>query len=527
MILRKPFAFLIKHFKLIHFVMFGLMVYITYSTNLILTFLNEYMASTLTLITHESYLSLFKTSFFVSIAFIFIVNLIILGLMAFKKKPIKIYIYNFIAFLYVLIVFLVAKNIISSLEIALVEVRTLKLVQDLLFGAVLIESISLVFTAIRATGFDIKSFNFVKDLEDLDITEKDDEEFEVNLDVDTDVIKRKVNRGFRYFRYIYAENKYVFSILILIFIALVCGIIYLNMTVYNKVYKENSIFQTSEFMMSIEDSYITKYDYRGNIISNDYSFVIVRINLRTIYNVKKVLETGKIALNINEHNLYPISDYMTQFKDLGNYYNKQNIENKFSNYILIYKIPDSYVDDKMIIKYYDSLFNHIKTKLSPVNLNNKNEEVIYNIGEEIEFEDSILNNSSIKINSYEIADVFKSDYNFCLNGTCSIYYEYIKPVLSANYDKTLLKLNGNFNFDKELNINKIPSIYEFIKEFGSVSYVIDGAKKVVNKELIEVLPLKSINKEITYLELPKEVEVASEIYLHFNVRNREYIYKLR
>lgn len=527
MILRRPFAFLIKHFKLIHFIMFGLMVYIIYNTNLILTFLNEYTASTLTLITHESYLSLFKTSFFVAIAFVFIVNAIILGLMAFKKKPIKIYIYNFVTFLYVLIVFLVAKNIIGSLEISLVELRTLKLVQDLLFASVLIQVIALIFTVVRATGFDIKSFNFVKDLEDLDITENDDEEFEVNLAVDTDVIKRKVNRGFRYFKYIYAENKYVFSILILIVVAFVCGIIYLNMTVYNKVYKENVVFKTNEFMISIEDSYVTKYDYRGNVISNDYSFVIVRVNLRTIYNVKKVLETGKIALNINDHNLYPTTDYTTEFKDLGNYYNKETIENEFSNYILIYKIPDSYVDDKMVIKYYDNLFSDIKTKLSPINLNNKITSLNYNIGEAIEFENSILNNSNIKINSYEIADIFKFEYNFCLNGTCNISHEYIKPVLNTNYDKTLLKLNGNFNLDENLNITKIPNMYEFIKEFGSVSYIINDTKKVVNKELTEVLPLKSINKGIIYLELPKEVEIASEIYLHFNVRNREYIYKLR
>lgn len=527
MILRKPFAILIKHFKLIHFIMFGLMVYITYNTNLILTFLNEYMASTLTLITHESYLNLFKTSFFISIALIFIINSIILGLMAFKKKPIKIYIYNFIAFLYVFIVFLVAKNIIGSLEISLIEIRTLKLVQDLLFAAVLIESVSLIFTVVRATGFDIKSFNFVKDLEELDITEKDDEEFEVNLDVDTDVLKRKINRGFRYFKYIYAENKYVFSILILILVALICGLIYLNMTVYNKVYKEKAIFKTSEFMISIEDSYVTKSDYRENIINKDYSFVVARIKVRTIYDVKKVLETGKIALNINDHNLYPITDYMTEFKDLGNYYNKQYIENKFSNYILIYKIPNSYVNDKMTIKYYDSFLNNIKTRLSPINLNDKKDELVYNVGESIEFENSILNNSNIKINSYEISNNFKSEYNFCLNGTCNVSYEYIKPILNTNYEKTLLKLTGNFNLDETLNITKIANMYEFIKEFGSVSYVIDGTRKIISSELIEVLPIKSTNREITYLELPKEIENSSEIYLHFNVRNREYVYKLR
>lgn len=527
MILRRPFAFLIKHFKLIHFIMLGLMIYITYNTNLILTFLNEYMASTLTLITHETYLSLFKTSIFVSIAFVFVVNTIILILMAFKRKPVKVYIYNFITFLYVLIVFLIARNIVGSLEISLVEIRTLKLIQDLLFGAVIIEAIALIFTAIRATGFDIKSFNFVSDLEELNITDRDSEEFEVNLDVDTDNIKRKLNRGFRYFKYIYIENKYVFGVLILILVSITCGIIYLNMTVYNKTYKENELFRTSEFIFSVEDSYVTRYDYRGNLINEDYSFVIVNVKVSTLANVKKILQTGKIALSINEHNLYPTTEYMSEFKDLGTYYNNQTIEKKFSNYILIYKIPNSYVDDKMIIRYYDNLFNNIKTKLSPVNLNEKTGSLIYNINETIEFGDSILEQSNLTISSYEISNNFKVEYDFCLDNVCNMSYEYLKPQLNTNYDKTLLKIGGNFNIDNTLNISKISSLYQFVKEFGSISYTVNGAKKSYNSELTQVLPTKFINKEFTYLELPKEIENASELYLHFNVRNREYIYKLK
>jgi len=527
MILRRPFAFLIKHFKLIHFIMLGLMIYITYNTNLILTFLNEYMASTLTLITHETYLSLFKTSIFVAIGFVFVVNTIILILMAFKKKPIKVYIYNFIAFLGILIVFMVARSTIGNLEIALVEVRTLKLVQDLLFGAVMIEAAALVFTAIRATGFDIKSFNFVGDLEDLNVTETDSEEFEISLDVDTDNIRRKVNRGFRYFKYIYIENKYVFGILILILISIISGFTYLNMTVYNKTYQEKDVFRTSEFMFSVEDSYVTKYDYRGNLINKDYSFVIVNIKVSTLANVKKILQTGKVALSINERNLYPTTNYMSEFKDLGIYYNKQEIENKFSYYSLIYKIPNSYVDDKMMIKYYDNSFEYIKTKLTPINLNEKTGSLIYNVGEEIEFKDSILNDSNIKINNYEISSNFKVEYDYCLDNNCNISFEYLKPQLNTNYDKTLLKINGTLNIDSTLNISKITSLYNFIKEFGSISYTIDGIKKIYNTELTQVTPTKFINKDYIYLELPKEVEDASELHLHFNVRNREYIYKLK
>ena len=51
--------------------------------------------------------------------------------------------------------------------------------------------ISIVMYAFRATGFDIKKFDFAKDLEELDIETKDNEEFEVNLELETDKYQRK------------------------------------------------------------------------------------------------------------------------------------------------------------------------------------------------------------------------------------------------------------------------------------------------------------------------------------------------
>ncbi len=45
MIIRKPYAFLIKHFKLIHFVMLVLSIYIVNRANIIFNFFNEYVTT--------------------------------------------------------------------------------------------------------------------------------------------------------------------------------------------------------------------------------------------------------------------------------------------------------------------------------------------------------------------------------------------------------------------------------------------------------------------------------------------------
>ena len=45
MILRRPYAFLIKHFRFIHLILFSLMVYITVMANNILKFFTEYITN--------------------------------------------------------------------------------------------------------------------------------------------------------------------------------------------------------------------------------------------------------------------------------------------------------------------------------------------------------------------------------------------------------------------------------------------------------------------------------------------------
>ena len=65
------------------------MVYVIYSTNGILSFLNEYMNTTTYLITHDVFLTIFKPSINICIFIILLCTIVILGLMAFKKKPIR------------------------------------------------------------------------------------------------------------------------------------------------------------------------------------------------------------------------------------------------------------------------------------------------------------------------------------------------------------------------------------------------------------------------------------------------------
>lgn len=526
MILRKPFAFLIKHFRLIHFIMLIFMAYVMYSCNAILSFFSEYLNSTMVLIDHEVVLTLYPIMLFVSIIFILLINIVILVLMLFKKKPIKFYIFNILITIFTFVVLIISKNTLNNLELNLVEVRILKLIQDIVSISVILQSIPNVVVAIRATGFNIKKFDFAKDLEELDIETKDNEEFEVNLELETDKYQRKFRRFIRYIKYIYIENRYLFTILLSVLFAGICFGIYLNQSIYNKIYSENETLTTSNFYFNVGETYLTKTDYKGNVIDPNYSFLIVKANIRSFSSIGSVFSIGRIALNINDNNIYHTTDYKTEFSDLGIYYNDELIYNSFSTHLLVYKIPNSYVDDKMMIKYFDNNHKTIRIKISPKKIDEDVNETTHVFNEKTSFNNSILKKSNLTIENSELNKEFNVSYNYCVNtNECLLSTEIIKPILNTNYDKALIKIKGLLEIDNSLSIVKPSKLFEFIEKYGTITYKI-GEQQYNISSLTQVIPNKINNSNTIYLEVPSNIMDANEIKLKIRIRNNVYVYNL-
>ena len=282
MILRKPYAILIKNFKLIHIILAIFMGYLFYKTNMVLSFLNEYLSSVATTISSDVTSSLFGPLLIISLIIVILGSIIILSLMHFKDKPVKFYIFNILIHIILAVFYYVTFSIIKSLEVGLVDIRVLKVIHDFTLIALMIQFVGLIFVIFRATGFDIKNFDFKKDLEDLNITTSDNEEFEVDLEVDTGKLKRKFNKKIRHLRYIYLENKLLFNIIGSISIALISFLIYLNVGVYNKTFQLDEAFKTNQFIFNFTDSYVTKYDYQGVEIKKDYQYVAIKLSIKKI-----------------------------------------------------------------------------------------------------------------------------------------------------------------------------------------------------------------------------------------------------
>lgn len=525
MILRKPYAFFIKHFKLFNIILTILEIYLIYKLGFLFQFFLEYSKNPIGAIGQDLTGTLINNLMYIIGFSIIIFSLIIMSVLSFKKKPIKLYMFSIIINAFVLILIFITSNILGTIEIRIIDNREAFLVRDFILIASILEFIITVFTLMRSIGFDIKHFSFLKDLEDMKIDTSDNEEFELQIDVDSSEFKRDVNRKKRYFKYFVYEHKASIIVITTIIIGIVSFIIYSKSGFYFNTVKPNKIINVDNLTMGISNSYITNKDYVGNILSKDKQIIAVNLKIKT-KSLKQKLNIARFKLVVNDKNYQHITTYNTKLIDLGQGYNDEILTNDFSNYLLIFEIPNNLSNKKMYLEYDTEDDKLVKFALDIKKIDNKSERITNNITETVLFNNELIKDGSLLIESYEINDRFKVDYKFCItNDECYDSYEYLVPDYKSNYDKTLLKIGGGINL-KESNIS-VSNLYDFINKFGTLVYTIDGKIKRQNVSFKQVKPTKTNVQDTYYIEVLDEVKNAENISIEFKLRNRIYVYKIK
>lgn len=526
MILRKPYAILIKNFKLIHLIISVFLCYLVYKTSAISTFFTNYIVSPTVLIDPSKVHTLTHILIYILPFLVIIGSVVIMILMRFKKKPITFYFLTIIVSILSIIYYTYASSILTTLEINLVDVRTLKLCQDFSRTLLAIQFITTIITIVRATGFNIKKFNFSKDLEELDIEEKDREEFEVNVEVDADKYKRWFRRFKRYAKYIFIENKYL---LLLGFVILAVGtgsFIYLNVTVFHKVYKIGDIVDTSDVSLIVKDVYTTEFDVKG-IEEENYSYVLVPFTVSSLSTNAEKLETAKFYLSVAGRNFYHESKFNDSFYDLGKGYNNENLSSTASDFLFIFRIPTTFLKEKMYMVYNEGTKKYTyKVKANKLDKEDTVKET--KMANSMNLEDSILKKTSFKIDSYEIGSSFKEVYTYCPEPTdCALSGEYILPTYSGRENKVLLKIKGTYQKDEKVELEDLETLRDFVQKFGIIEYSDDKGIYRVSSPLSFVKPNKAKIENTYYIECPSSIEHANSIWISFYIRGKQYKYILK
>lgn len=534
MILKKPYAFLIKYFKLIHIVLLGLMIYLLYRTNIVLNFFQEYISSN-QLITGKDFTGQLFNIYMFAIPFIIIVFLIVLlGVMYYKKKPMIFYVYNIVIMISVLVFYNLAYDVAGTLEMQVIDTKTLRLYRDLYMIVIIFQGLSVILTFIRATGFDIKKFDFGHDLEELDITEADNEEFEVDVDIETNVLKRDFNKRLRFFRYIYLENKFIINTVFLILFSIICFTLYMNLTIYNKSYNQTEMFLGNEFTMEVSNSFLTNEDYKGKVITDNY-LVIIELKVRANYSKEAKLNTTKAELKVGNQIFFHSNKYRSKLIDLGHTYENGVISrDDFQKELLVYEIPKSLMNEKMILNYIDDIeSNHNKLNPKYISVNIKP----YSLISEDKIESKkletvnvinkmVLKDTSIFISSFEMQNKFVLNYKYCNKGECYNSIEYIKPRINTNYDKSLIKIEGTTTIDETIKSNNIYNLYSIISLFGKIRYELNGTTKYYT-ELKQVSSNRVELQDVYYFEIPTEILDSEKISLIVDVRDKSLEYSIK
>jgi hypothetical protein len=528
-ILRKPYAFLIKKFKLIHLIMTILLAYVSFKTANLLNFLNDYIKNGLYGVDLTELINKYiPLSIFITIGLIILLSSIILLLMKIKNKPRIFYLMTIIGYIVVTGLFVVSYFNLKEMLVTIIDPRKIRLTRDFLLITSLGQYVFIAIMFFRATGFNIKKFNFHEDIEELNIDVEDAEEFELSVGVDPNKLKTKFRKRLRILKYIFVENA-LFIIISLILISLISfGYIFLNAKVINKIYKEQDVVRINGFDIQILNAYRVNKDYSGNIIDNKSSFIILNIKAINKFNDYLMADVQKLKLVINEKKYYPTEEYHKYLLDLEikPFAYMEVVPNKEEIFSLVYKI-NSGDSNKLNLDYLTNIEKNksIKIKLKPINLIN-DVTLVNNVilGDKLSLKDSILGNSKITINDIDINNKYIYDYKLCLSKECYNMKDYIEASTLSNYDKTLIRLNMNYNIDKTLYKNF--NIGDILEYYGSLKYVIKGQEKEQKINLVDRTP-KYYKGNYIYMEVVKEIEQASNIDLVLTIRDKQYIYKIK
>lgn len=504
MILRKPYAFLIKHFKLIHLILTSLYIYLAMKVSSLLNYYNNFIGGTERKLNAIKYITNY---YLLAIIASIIICIIIFLLMRYKKKPKLLYFILIILYLAVAIIINISHEGLNTIYMDILDTKIQRLYRDLLRIILLFQYISIVFTLVRGLGFDIKKFNFKEDINELDLDITDDEEVELTLG-NTEGLQRKIRRKLRELKYYYKENYLFINIIIVVVIFLLASTITIDKKIINKVYSEKENIATDTFNFNIQNTYLTNKNYNNGTIANDNtSFIVIKMSISPT-NGASELNTSNLILKVGKNSYTNEPKYYSNFTDIGYGYKGKNIRNN-ETYIFVFNIANEDINKKMQLIYAGIK----KINLNPMNIDEINKTKKYKLAETLDLSETTLGSGNLTITALEIKNKFPYSYNYEINGQ-----SYTSNINVASLNNTIMKLKLTsqlpFNF----------TTYDFIYSYGKLKYKINN-EEYISKVLNDKTP--GSYDEGLYIEVDKKIENASNIWLEFSIRNNKYIYTIK
>ncbi len=527
MVLRKPYAFFIRHFKAIHLILTALMIFFFVKVRNIVGYLTTYVNLNIFNQVFNIIEKYFDLWTFLLPILIIAILIMIIWLLKMKEKPVKYYVITIFIYISQMILVFMALSLFSNIESGNINVTFTQIFRDLIDVFSYLPIPFIVIALVRGVGFNIKQFNFKKDLSDLVINDSDSEEFEVEVEVDTEDLKAKINKKLRFIKYVYLENKLLFLILS-IALVLTLGIgVFIFINSQEKIYDQNHPFTSYSVNLKIMNSYKTQEDYRSNIIRNDKFYIIVDLDATNLANQDVSIPYGNIYLRVSDDVKYePTDKYIDEFSDFGLRFISSNKLQANANrqIILVYEIDSQYQNNPLVLEFLvnsdKDKKEYVKLNLKPVTLDKVQQVEEAKLGDVLTFKDSLIAGTELTISEVE----FKNRYNFKYKQVIgSIEREFNKAIVPTDtlaMKKTIMRIKSDLKQNDKLSEKIYSSIYE---RFGTIEYEEDGK---TFRQSVDIIDLTPNNSEYTYLEVAEKCNNSKKVSLIFTIRDREYKYVL-
>lgn len=352
MILKKPYAFLIKHFKIIHLIITFLLGIVLYNSSKIYNFINLCIEDSENKFNAIKYIN---NSLYIYIIIACIFMYIIRWLLEYKDKPRTIYLFSILYYIVIAFVLFIVFRYLNVLSNEVINPKDIRMYRDILFIIISVQYVITINMLIRGLGFDIKKFNFSKDFEDMNITSVDSEEVEINILSNKDDIIMGLRKQKRELTYYFKEFKVIICSIIVIILIVLTYYGYKHFSARNQQFQQGDIVGKNYFF-SVTDSYYSN--------TSNMKYIIIKFNTSTSLTNKK-FNYANLKLIVDNKSYYPIKNVCYSFGYLGTCYNQQILTNDMNSYIITY-VVDNFDNENSYIIYNDGYNKDYKIKLNLV-----------------------------------------------------------------------------------------------------------------------------------------------------------------
>jgi len=520
MVFKKPYAFFVKYFRVINFILTVLLAILFYKLSSLHNILNSIYNGGISNYSslNSTYLG-FRIYFLIILITVFL--LLIILVLKRKDKPIRDYLLAILYNIILIIFFVGISNLFFSLENTTIDISTLKLYSDISLILMLPSLYFIFMFLLISIGFNLKKFNFTKDIIELKKEESDDEEVELIFNKNSYKYKRGIRKYIRELKYYFLENKFLITIIFGIVIIVLAGS-YLSFNIFNsnKV-SLNENFNAGNFSYVVNNVYETKYDLNNEIVKKGYKFIIASVTVKNNYYESSEVDFNRIRLLFGNEYVYSNNYYNKSFQDIGVPYNRQILKtNESSEFLFIFRVPDDYKKNKYLLKFYDhnefveeELQAKYKTlNIKPIKLDDDSKNKNIKLNEKVYFNKKIYGDSNFMIKSFEMSSSYIYNYNSVNN-----------IIIPKTSNDCLFVLEYAMFLDWNKNFGSAKDEKTFFENFLKIKYKINEDSYYIRH--IDIVKVGIDNK--LFISVPNNVLNATEINVILTFRNFNYIFELK